>query len=205
MKRIGYAMLAVFMFGAMLVGCGSVDSENNLIFVGKKGQVQTIDIETFDKAHYSQADFESYAKEAIDAYNNSHEEDAVTLKEFTVEGDVAKLKMSYKSTTDFSNFNEVVLYQGSVAAAVSDGYLFDVDFSKVEKGEVTGSATRADILAEDGLSVVIIKANTNVQVDGNIHYVSTQNVTVTAKDVVSIQDEENPSFESEVCTYIIYK
>ena len=205
MKRMIYAMLAVVVFGAMLIGCGSVDSESNLIFVGKRGQVQTVDVETFDKAHYSQADFESYAKEAIDAYNNSHETDAVTLKEFTVEGDTAKLKMSYKSTADFSAFNETVLYQGTIAAAVSDGYLFDVPFSKVENGEVIGSATRTDILSEEGLSVVIIKANTNVQVDGKIHYVSTQNVTVTAKDMVSVSDEENTSFQSEVCTYIIYK
>ena len=49
-------------------------------------------------------------------------------------------------------------------------------------GEVTGSATRSDILAEDGLSVVIIKANTNVKVGGNICYVSSENVTVTDKD-----------------------
>jgi len=205
MKRIGYAILAVFMLGALLVGCGPVDSESNLIYVSRKGQVQTVDIEEFDKSYYSEDGFRTFAQEAIDEYNKSHEVDAITLKEFTVEEQVAKLKMEYKSVADFSNFNELTLYQGTVAAAVSDGYLFDVDFSKVEKGVVTGSATRADILAEEGLSVVIIKANTNVQVDGTIYYVSTANVTVTANDMVSIYDEENTSLTADVCTYIIYK
>ena len=205
MKRIGYAILAVLMLGAMFVGCGPVDSEGNLIYVSKRGQVQTIDVEEFDKSYYSEESFKSFAQEAIDAYNKSHEVDAITLKEFTVEEQVAKLKMEYKSVADFSDFNEFTLYQGTVAAAVSEGYLFDVDFSKVEKGEVTGNATRADILAEEGLSVVIIKANTNVQVDGTIYYVSTENMTVTAKDMVSIYDEENTSLTSDVCTYIIYK
>lgn len=205
MKRIGYAILAVLMLGAMFVGCGPVDSEGNLIYVSKRGQVQTIDVEEFDKSYYSEESFKAFAQEAIDAYNKSHEVDAITLKEFTVEEQVAKLKMEYKSVADFSDFNEFTLYQGTVAAAVSEGYLFDVDFSKVEKGEVTGNATRADILAEEGLSVVIIKANTNVQVDGTIYYVSTENVTVTAKDMVSIYDEENTSLTSDVCTYIIYK
>lgn len=205
MKRIGYAILAVLMLGAMFVGCGPVDSEGNLIYVSKRGQVQTIDVEEFDKSYYSEESFKSFAQEAIDAYNKSHEVDAITLKEFTVEEQVAKLKMEYKSVADFSDFNEFTLYQGTVAAAVSEGYLFDVDFSKVEKGEVTGNATRADILAEEGLSVVIIKANTNVQVDGTIYYVSTENVTVTAKDMVAIYDEENTSLTSDVCTYIIYK
>ena len=80
-----------------------------------------------------------------------------------------------------------------------------MDFSKVEKGEVTGNATRADVLAEEGLSVVIIKANTNVMVEGTICYVSTANVTVTGNDTVAIYDEQNTSLNTDVCTYIIYK
>jgi len=205
MKRIGCVILVVLTLGTMFAGCATANSESNMIFVGKKGQVQTVDVEEFDKSYYSEADFKAFAQEAIDAYNKSHEVDAITLKEFSVEEDVAKLKMVYKSVEDFSNFNEITLYQGSVTAAVGEGYLFDVDFSKVEKGAITGTATRADILEEDGLSVVIIKANTDVKVDGTIRYVSTANVTVTGKNTVSIYDEENTSLMTDVCTYIIYK
>ena len=164
MKRIGCAILAVLMVGMLFAGCSSVDSESTMIFVENKGKIQTVDIETFDKTYYSEEDFKTFAQEAIDEYNKSHEVDAITLTEFVVKDEVAKLKMEYKTVSDFSNFNEITLYQGSVTEAVSEGYLFDVDFSKVEKGEVTDTATRADILAEEGLSVVIIKANTNVMV-----------------------------------------
>ena len=205
MKRIGCAILTVLLFGTMLVGCGPADSESSLIYISKKGRVQTVDVEEFDKSYYSEEDFKTFAQEAIDAYNKSHEVDAIMLKEFTLEEGVAKLKMEYKSVADFSDFNDITLYQGSIAAAVSEGYLFDVDFSKVEKGEVTGTATRADILAEEGLSVVVIQANADVKVGGTIYYVSTENVTVTAKDTVSIYDEENTSQATDVYTYIIYK
>ena len=205
MKRIGSAILAVLLLGSLFVGCGTVDSESTIVFVGKKGTVQTIDVEAFDKSYYNEEDFKTFAQEAVDTYNKSHEVDAITLTEFTVEGETAKLKMEYKSVADYSDFNEIGLYQGTIADAVGDGYLFDVAFSKVENGEVTGSATRADILAEDGLSVVIIKANTDVKIDGKIYYVSSDNVTVTAKDTVSIFDEENTSLVTDVCTYIIYK
>ena len=44
-----------------------------------------------------------------------------------------------------------------------------------------------------------------MKVAGKIIYVSTENVTVTAKDTISIRDEENPSLESDKYTYIIYK
>lgn len=205
MRQFGCAMLTVLMLGMLFAGCGSVDSDTDLVYVGKKGQVWTINMEEFDEPYYSQEDFKTFAQEAIDTYNKSHEIDAVTLKELVVEEGVAKLKMEYKSVDDYSNFNEITLYQGSIAGAVSDGYLFDVGFSKVEKGEVVGTATRADILAEEGLSVVIIKANTDIKVGGTICYVSTENVTVISKDTVSIYDEENTSLTTDVCTYIIYK
>lgn len=205
MKRMRCAILAVVVLLAMFAGCGAVDSESNMVFVDKNGQVVTIDVEEFDKSYYSEDGFKTFAQEAIDEYNRSHEVDAITLTEFTVTEGVAKLKMEYKSVKDYSDFNEITMYQGSIADAVNEGYLFDVDFSKVEKGEVTGKASKADIFAEEGLKVVLIKANTDVQVDGTICYVSSQNVTVAAKDMVSIYDEENTSLSTDVCTYIIYK
>lgn len=205
MKRIRYAIVAVLAVWMMFSGCGTVDSEDELVYVSKNGQIKTVDVEEFDKAYYSEEAFTAFAKEAVDAYNELQEADAVELEEITVEEGTAKLKMLYQSAADYSNFNEVTLYQGSVAAAISDGYLFDADFSRVEKGEITGKASRTDILAEEGLSVVIIKANTNVKIDGTICYVSAKNVTVTAKDMVTISDEENTSLMTDVCTYIIYK
>ena len=60
MKRIGCAILAVLMLGMMLVGCGPVDSESNLIYVSKKGQVQTVDVEEFDKSYYSEEEFKTF-------------------------------------------------------------------------------------------------------------------------------------------------
>jgi len=54
-------------------------------------------------------------------------------------------------------------------------------------GSVTG-VTRWDILAQEDLKVVIIKANTDVKIDGKILYVSCDNVTVTGKDSVSIKE-----------------
>ena len=46
-----------------------------------------------------------------------------------------------------------------------------------------------------------------VKVDGEILYVSTENVTVTGKDSISIREEgrAEESFETDVYTYIIYK
>ena len=71
MKRILCAILAVLLLGMMLAGCGPADSESNLVYISKKGQVQTVDVEEFDKSYYSEEDFKTFAQEAIDAYNKA--------------------------------------------------------------------------------------------------------------------------------------
>ena len=58
----------------------------------------------------------------------------------------------------------------------------------MEEGKVVGAATKQDIYSEDDLKVAIIRANTDVKVDGEICYVSCQNVKLTGTDSVSIRD-----------------
>ena len=205
MKRLGCLMLTVCLLSGMLAGCGSFDSDTTIISVGKKGTVTTIDVDTFDKDYYTEEDFKSFAQSAIDTYNMSHEVDAVTLSEFSVTDGMAKLKMEFKSVKDYSDFNDIPMFHGTVVDAVAAGYKFEGTFSAVEKGEMTGTATKTEILADANLKVVVIQANTDVKVAGKICYVSNQNVTLTAKDTVSIRDEESASLESDVLTYIIYK
>ena len=58
----------------------------------------------------------------------------------------------------------------------------------MEEGKVVGAATKQDIYSEDDLKVAIIRANTDVKVDGEICYVSCQNVKLTGTDSVSIRE-----------------
>jgi len=89
------------------------------------------------------------------------------------------LPPDYETVDDYTAFNGVELYEGKIVQALAAGYDFDTDFAGVDKdGSVTG-VTRGDILAQEDLKVVIIKANTDVKIDGKILYVSCDNVTVT--------------------------
>ena len=198
MKRFGCVLLLMCMFSCLIVGCGKKNSKETILIIGKKGTVSSVDVESFDKSYYTEEGFKTFATKTIDDYNRTHEEDAVTLSSFTVDGDVATLEMKFKSIKDYSEFMEVPLYQGTVVEAMSEGYPFDSSFSKVEKGEKTGKASKTDLLAEDKLHVVIINANTTVKVPGNIVYVTSDKVSITGKDTVKIKDNEND-------VYIIYK
>lgn len=205
MKKFICSSLCVLLCAGMLAGCGtSVSSEDNLVYVDKKGGVISVDVETLDENYYDASELENFVKEEIDSYTEEHGKGTVSLEKLTAEEGKAKLTMKYKTTQDYSEFNGIELYQGKIVKALAAGYDFKADFLKVENGKVTGSATTKEIYATEELKVVIIKANNDVQVPGDICYISKENVELTGTDTVSIRGTDD-SFETDVYTYIIYK
>lgn len=231
MKKFTCMSLCILLCAGLLAGCGtSVSSEQDLVYVDKKGGVVSVDVESLDAAYYSEEELKDFINEEIESYTQEHGKGTVSLDELKVEDGKAKLTMKYKTTEDYTEFNGIELYQGKIVKALAAGYDFKADFSKVEEGKVTGSATTKEIYATEDLKVVIIKANTDVQVPGDICYISNENVKLTGNNSVSIRaeygsgaaeneavnDTETPaddtvsanddvSFETDVYTYIIYK
>lgn len=232
MKKFTCICLCILLGVSMIAGCGtSVSSEQNLVYVDKKGGVVSVDVESLDAGYYSEEELKDFINEEIESYAQDHGKGNVSLDELKVEDGKAKLTMKYKTTQDYTEFNGIELYQGKIVKALAAGYDFKTDFSKVEEGKVTGSATTKEIYATKDLKVVIIKANTDVQVAGDICYVSNENVKLTGNNSVSIRTaygngaaenetvndstevpaedtvsaENDGFFETDVYTYIIYK
>ena len=209
MKKIRCISMAFVLCVGLLTGCGTTfTADENTVYVEKSGKVLTVDVETFEEGYYSEDELRDFINEEVDAYTADNGNGSVKLSKLTVEDGIAKMEMAYKTVEDYTAFNGIELYQGTAVKALAAGYRFDVDFSKVTEGQISGSATKDEIYEQDDLQVVIIKANTNVQVDGDIKYVSTENVTVNGTNTVTISnggDEEDTSFETDVYTYIVYK
>ena len=209
MKRLGCIGLTIMICAGMLAGCGSsLEADTNTVYVSKHGKVVSMDVEQLDQSYYDETELKEFVDSAVDEYNTENGKNSVKVDDLTV----AKLRMDYETVDDYTAFNGVELYEGKIVQALAAGYDFDTDFAGVDKdGSVTG-VTRGDILAQEDLKVVIIKANTDVKIDGKILYVSCDNVTVTGKDSVSIKEgtgiektwiteaEEVPSTEAVVET-----
>ena len=175
MKRLVCTVCSVLLCVGLLSGCGtSLEGEESVVYVGKKGVIESLDVESLDQSYYDETELKSY----VDA----------EVESLKVEDGVAKLKMKYKTPEDYTAFNGIELYQGKVVASLAAGYVYDGEFARVEEGKVVGAATKQDIYSEDDLKVAIIRANTDVKVDGEICYVSCQNVKLTGTDSVSIRE-----------------
>lgn len=229
MKKWIFICLCMMMGAGVSAGCGTtVSSEQDVVYVNKNGEVLSVDVETMDADYYSEEELQAFVKNEVDSYTAEHGKSSITLEELDVSDGKAKLTMKYRTTEDYTSFNGIELYQGKIVKALAAGYDFKVDFLKVEDGMVTGSADIKEIYKTENLKVVIIRANTDVKVPGEICYVSSENVKLTGNDMVSIRtaygsaaetermtaDTERAesgevpaeeAFETEVYTYIIYK
>ncbi len=189
MKRKTAIIFSMILSLSLLAGCGSkLDVEESTVYVDKDGSVISVDIESFEKDYYDESELKDYVKEEVEDYTSENGKKSVSLEDVSVDDSTATLKLKYASADDYTNFNGIELYTGTVVKAMAAGYDFNVDFVSVRDGSVTGTATRDEILENDDYKVAIIKANTDVKVDGTILYVSSENVKVTAKDTVSIRE-----------------
>lgn len=189
MKKWISTILCAALCAVLLCGCGvSLEGDESVVYVDKKGIVYSLDVEELNQDFYDETELKTFVDEAVEAYTSEHEKGSVKVEELTTEDGVAKLKMRYKTSEDYTNFNGIELYQGEVVASLAAGYVYDGAFARVEDGKVTGSATKQEIYADEDLKVVIIRANTDVKVEGEICYVSCENVKLTGADSVSIRN-----------------
>ncbi len=202
MKKIICVGFTMILCMGLLSGCSKkTDVDTSTVFIEKKGKITSVDVEALDKDYYDEAELESYITDHVNDYT-SENGNTVEMASFTVTDQVAKLQMQYDSYEDYTAFNGIELYDGTVVEAQAAGYDFDTDFISASD-EDTKKVSKDDVLADDNNKVVIIKANVDVEVDGTVLYVSKENTKVTEKNKVSITGEG--SAEEAALTYIIYK
>lgn len=189
MKKMVCTILSVLLCAGMLSGCGtSLAGDDSVVYVNKKGEVLFLDVQKLDRDFYDQNELETFVDEAVEDYTSEYGKNAVKVESLTVEDGTAKLQMKYKTAEDFTRLHGIELYQGKVVASLAAGYVYDGEFARVENGKVTGTATKQEIYAEEDLKVVVIRANMDVKVDGEICYVSCENVELTGTDSISIRE-----------------
>ena len=202
-KTICAGLLVILCMG-LLSGCSKkADVETSTVFIEKKGNIVSVDVEALDRDYYDMDELESYITEHVTEYTDKNGE-TIEKESFVVADGQAKLMMKYDTCEDYTGFNGIELYNGTVVKARAAGYDFDTEFYSPE--DDTQKVGKDTVIAEDDNNVAIIRANVDVQVPGTILYVSVQegtNAAVTGKNKVSITSGE--SGEEAGLTYIVYK
>lgn len=175
MRRIFCVLLVL---GVMFVmsGCTKGDKvKKTTLYIEEDGKLTEAIVEALDKKYYDAGEMEDWIDEEVKAYNKEHGS-AVDLKKCEVDGKEAKVTFEYKSMVDYSEFNNVKAFCGTIAQAEKAGYGFEGEFiSTKDKPSIThmeleGSKKYKVVILEDSQKVVlendILYASPNVKVDG---------------------------------------
>lgn len=169
-KSLGIGLiLATAVF---LTGCGNkFEPTESTIYITSDGTVKNAIMESFDKAYYDFDELSADIEKEVKTYCLDVNEDVITIESLAQEGDMASLFMDYASVEDYVVFNDVLLFCGTYADAVKEGYVPE------ELYDAEGQNIELDMEQLGDLKVVITEESVCVQTSGKIRYTS-DNVTI---------------------------
>lgn len=184
--KIGCVLAA----GMLLAGCGGkFEPTESTVHITSKGTVQSAIMESFDKAYYNFTELSEDIEKEVKSYCLDKNSEAVTVESLTQDGEQITLIMNYETIEDYVEFNEVLLFEGTYAEAMDEGFvpeeLYDAEGKNVD--------VRADQLEE--YQVIVTEESICIQTNSRIQYVS-DNVTIVDKKLARAVEagKNHPAF-----------
>ena len=172
----------------ILCGCGSDDSLETRITIDKDGVITSTIYDDFLEEYYDISELEKMAENEISYYNSEYDSPRITLSDSKADDDgEVMLQMQFESSVDYSHFNQVTLFFGTVTEAKEKGFaisdnLVDSNGISLSMDEFSGLQDRHIIITSEKIKIIS---------PYNIEY-STRNVKIKDKkeaDLSEVSDE----------------
>ena len=197
-KTVRAALSLVAAVSVGMAGCSLPNSsQSTSLQVDDTGAVTETIVEGRD-GDYTEDELASYIRDSVSAYNTG-KDSAVSLDSCSVDGNAVKIVMKYATVQDYSAYNSVTAFLGTLEEAEAAGY--DIGQNWMTSG---GEAAAEDDLSQISArkkewKVFIVSEPVYVRVPDKILY-TTDNVTVTGRltanvDSVMSADITNPAAE----------
>ncbi|MEE8886335.1 MAG: hypothetical protein SOI56_07205 [Eubacteriales bacterium] len=165
-------------------GCTLPNSANNTsIQVDEEGAVTETIIETRDD-DFSEEELTDYINNSIQEYD-SDGDPSVTLDSCKVDGNSVHIVMKYNSVEDYSNFNQVTCFLGTIQEAIDAGYDVDQAWYDADGNAATEDDTTQISERKNEWKIFIVSEQIGVRVPDKILY-TTSNVTVTGRMTANV-------------------
>lgn len=191
------AVASILLFGCVGLGraSGTFSPDQSSVFAARDGGISSALVEACDKDYYDQGELESYARQAVIAYNMAHggkeaaqnEEGAseklpVAIDSCTIEDGVGRLIFDYASGSDLVDFakesgdttNQIEKFEiTTVADGLVQGKITDASFVKKDGSKISHDA----ITKQSSWHLVTAEGTATVQTEGKIEFM-TEGVTL---------------------------
>lgn len=187
-------LAALFLMTFCLAGCGEkFEPTESTIYVTKKGEVKSAVMESFEEDYYNFSELTDEVEDEVKAYCLDKNEEVMTVESLTQSDDMVTLLMNYQTVGAYEEFNETLLFNGTMQEAVKAGYVPEVLY------DTEGQENVYDAESMDGLKVIITEENVCIQTSGKIKYVSDNVILLDKKLAKAIETgKSHPAF-------VIYK
>ncbi len=184
-RRAGVILSVLLLPSVLLMGCGNSKIETTTLNIDKNGKVRSTIVEEFGESYYDLQELSDMAAKEASAYNSEYINEKVFLESVTEdeESKVVTMVMSFNSTSDYSHFNQVSLFYGTVQEALDKGY--KVSDELVDKdGQNLGADALKDNLDKH---IVITTDRSNIITPYNISYM-TKGIQLKSKKEAVLAD-----------------
>lgn len=185
---------------ALAAGCG-VKEDRTTIHIKNGGKIVENVTETFEGGNYDEKELKEFVDREIKDYIGESGKKGVKSSGFSVEEGKAYMTITFDDAQTYSDFNKEVLFAGTAVQAAAEGYTFAEEFYPVKEGKVSKKATDQNV-EDDSYQVVVTSENVDVEVTGEVLFVSRTDVKIKDGKRVSIQKENE---DDTSLTYIIYQ
>lgn len=206
MNRLQKAILIGTSCMLALGGCGSAKVPSTVdttsIVVNGDGTVTSYVVDIFDKDYYSVDELQTMAAEEVAEYNDANatvdtaSAPAISLEKVELLEDTDKVMVlhQYNSVESYADFNDSVLFYGTIGQAMANGYDLDVDLIKVNGTDVMDSAT---LKTNSQKNILITDENAFIYCPKKVAYVS--------HEAVINEDGSVDTTQSDSYIYILMK
>ena len=167
-----------------ICGCGSDDSRETRITIDKDGVITSTIYDDFLEDYYDVSELENMATNEMSYYNSEYDSPRITLSDSkAIDDGEVMLSMRFESSVDYSHFNQVTLFFGTVTEAKENG--FAISDNLVDSNGIRLSVDEFANLQDR--HIIITSEKTKIVSPYNIEYY-TRNVKIKDKKEADLSD-----------------
>ena len=144
----------------------------------KNGAIVHTIVEEFSEEYYDVDELNDMMTQACSAYNETTGKESVIIESTELTDGNLTVQMRYAKADDYTAFNKVPMFSGTVQEAVNAGYNLNVKMYPADGGEV--SIGKEEILEMKDRHLLILREEVDVEVWDDILY-HTSNVMMTSE------------------------
>lgn len=203
-KHIAMVIAMVLVFSTM-AGCSkksdtySTEYKDGFMRVFHDGKIYATYVEDFDEDEYNKDELKKMVDDEIAEFNEKYSEDnGMSLENFRVEDDEARVKLAFKTVDDYILYSEkyvnsekkIEMFVGTYDDAVSAGYDIKGELKVPKKKEKIDAEELSDKEDTSELYVLYTTEGNYIRVDGKVKYIN-KNVKVDDDKLIITSDEND--------------